>query len=288
MKRVLGLVPLAALVGLLLIGCSEQPIVDTPGLLGRPTVEVAGLNSYNGTVWMGESYGLTGNLVFPGDGFSVSLQFADLMDADSVPENIRVEGCDDPSFQVIEGKVYVHMSHKGEAGTYVLHMGKGVKAQNGAVLGEDLVYILEQVPHPKAYFTLEDRNGTVDNIGEIWPLEGDWGWYNRFTTNPKTFIVDFTSHVDKASVQKAIGAGLGSKVKVAYDWRSPTQVRVGCEGFETENYSIDLSTAWDVNGYPILGNLFFSAETPQDVRVMDLETGESKLIKEFSASPTFG
>ena len=289
MNRVLVLILLVVLMGLLLLGCSDKPMVeppitDTAGLLAKPTVEVTGLNSYNGIAWMGESYELTGqSLVFPGDGFSVSLQFAELIDADSVPDNIRVEGCEDPSIQVIEDKVHLHMPHKSESRTYIFHMGKGVKAQRGDVLGEDLVYTLEQVPHPKAYFTLTDRNGTFENVGEIWPLEGDWGWYNRFTTNPKTFIIDFTSEVDKASVEKEIGAGLGSKVKIAYDWPSPTQLKVECEGFEAGYYIIDLSTACDINGYPILGNLFFTAEAAQQVWVMDIETGDSRLIKEFSA-----
>ncbi|WP_368293118.1 TolB family protein [Dehalobacter sp. TBBPA1] len=167
--------------------------------------------------------------------------------------------------------------------TYTLHIAKDLLLdQEGNTLEKDIEIGILIEEDPEAYFSLIGSEKSYTGLGQ---MESDpYSVHENLflTTEPKTFEIDFTKEVNTKSVEQSISKGLGDKAQVKFEWADTKRLKLYVDKLVADTeYLLSMKSAVDQKGYPIIGNLFFRVNAPNQLCMVNIKDNTTKVLKEF-------
>lgn len=261
----------------LLSGCSKQadaigaaPAEDTSNLksyMEEPKVLISSGHQYEYENWIDEQIDFQADSIsLQGDSFFVDMIFQDSFDDEKLKKAVSVEGLagiPEISVYKLEGKTMLNIGCRQiEYGKkYSLIISEELTSTDGKRLKAPIKKEIMMQPDTTAKYTVVGNDGTYEASGRHSVIDSYAVGSMNFSPDPKTVAVDFSSEVDKESVESSVKEFLKDKdIKYSFVWEDPRSVKIKLDGFrggEDEAYSIRMVNAKDKTGNPIIGDLYF-------------------------------
>lgn len=259
----------------------ESVQADSSRYMKKPGISVSNIHKYGDwgvTQVMGESVKIAGQYFF------VELMFEKPLSIENARKNITFTGCDisQLAFNEASGEqdrvVHILCLDGVPGNTYTLNISKDLKDTSNSMMKEDIKLNITVVEDAVAHYTLAGEDGSYDLEAF---MEGIT-WVS-LTTNPKTFIVDFTKDVDKKSVEDSISRDISfQNVKCSFKWPSNRRLQLDLNGLmAVKEYKINVGNAKDSEGFKIIGDFLFTTNKPNTIGYIDIGTKKSSIIREM-------
>jgi hypothetical protein len=281
---------------ILLAGCSKPAdiAVDVPnpkGYMTEPQILISSGHQYKEESWMEGDIELNeGSVVLQGDSFHISVIFQGVVSEDNLKEAIRVEGFEgtpEANINIHEGKTVYYTGYRGIESNkhYKLTISKDIADSDGKTLKADIQKDIMLKPDVTALYTLVGQQAVFKNLGRYATVDDYAVGSMNLTPDPKVFEVDFSAPVDQGSVEESIKQGFENKgLKYKFEWSNPQKLVLRVDGFksgEAVPYVVSMSSAKDLEGSPVYGNLYFLTSKPNYLGEIDLKAKKDSILYKF-------
>lgn len=292
MKRIL----LIMISIILLAGCSKpvDNVVDVPnpkGYMTEPQILISSGHQYKEESWMeGDIELKDSSVVLQGDSFHISVIFQGIVSENTLKEAIRVEGFEgtpEANINIHEGKTVYYTGYRGIESNkhYKLIISKDIADSAGKTLKADIQKDIMLKPDVVALYTLVGEQAAFKNLGRYATVDEYAVENMNLTPDPKVFEVDFSAAVDQGSVEESIKQGFEDKgLKYKFEWRNSQKLVLKVDGFkngEASPYVVSMSSAKDLEGNPVYGNLYFLTSKPNYLGSIDLRSKKDSILYKF-------
>lgn len=286
---------------LMLVGCSKpaNAVVETPsaeapnpkGYMEEPQILISSAHKYKDESWLSEDVDLKTDITLQGSSFFATIIFKGSISEEKLREAITLEGFEGaPEINIIpsEGKTVFYAGYRdvkpNEA--YKLVVSKALADSEGKTLKSDIQKEITLRPDAAVSYTFYGPDGGQKGLGVNTIIDPYAVGSMNLNSDPKKFLAEFSAEVDKASVEKSIKDGFTDEnINISFNWKDAKSLEIELRGFksgEDRPYAISMNGAKDINGGKVYGNLFFTAGSANELRLIDLKSKSDSLLKGFA------